>query len=173
MGVPGYMVNSDNFYREDMIMTEVNKQDDANKQEFAIQRIYIKDLSFESPQSPAIFRGEWKPEVKFELNTANQALDDENHEVVLSVTVTAEVDKKVAFIVEVKQAGIFTLKGIAGEQRDAVLGSLCPSILFPYLREAVSDAVVRGSFPQLYLAPINFDMVYAEHKKQQQTKKEH
>jgi preprotein translocase subunit SecB len=134
--------------------------------EFAIQRLYIKDLSFESPAAPEVFRNDWKPEVKFELNTTHVKLDEKNFEVVLHVTVTAEVNKKAAFIVDVKQAGIFSLHGMEGEQLDAVLGSFCPSILFPYLREVVSDVVSRGSFPPLYLAPINFDAVYAEQKKQ-------
>ncbi len=141
------------------------KQDEA-KPEFAIQRIFIKDLSFESPQAPEVFRGEWKPEVKFELNTDNRHLEDDHYEVTLSVTVTANQDDKPAFLVEVKQAGIFAISGVDDEQRDGLLGSFCPTILFPYLREAVSDVVTRGSFPQLYLAPINFDAVYAEHLKQ-------
>ncbi|MCW5588544.1 MAG: protein-export chaperone SecB [Legionellales bacterium] len=144
----------------------VNDANTDNKPEFAIQRIYVKDLSFESPNAPEVFRGEWKPEVKFELNTSHNELSDNNYEVTLAVTVTAEVDKKVAFLVEVKQSGIFTISGIEGEQKEGILGSFCPTILFPYLRETVSDIVTRGSFPQLYLAPINFDAVYAEHLKQ-------
>ncbi len=139
---------------------------EEHKPEFAIQRIYVKDLSFESPNAPNVFRGEWKPEVKFELNTSNESLGEDNYEVTLAVTVTAEVDKKVAFLVELKQSGIFTIKDVDDKQRDGILGSFCPTILFPYLRETVSDVVTRGSFPQLYLAPINFDAVYAEHLKQ-------
>lgn len=139
----------------------------SNKPEFAIQRIYIKDLSFESPKAPEIFRGEWKPEVKFELDTSNVFLDDNNYEVTLHVTVTATANDKVAFLVDVKQSGIFTIFGVDDEQRDGLLGSFCPTILFPYLREVISDVVSRGSFPQLYLAPINFDAVYAEHLRQQ------
>jgi preprotein translocase subunit SecB len=139
-----------------------------NKAEFAIQRIYVKDLSFEAPNTPAIFRAEWKPEVRFDLNNANTQLDDKHYEITLTATVTAEIEKKVAFVVEVKQAGIFTISGIEGNQKEAILNSFCPNILFPYLREAVSDIVAKGSFPQLYLAPINFDALYAEHLRQRQ-----
>jgi preprotein translocase subunit SecB len=138
------------------------------KPEFVIQRIYVKDMSFEVPNAPEIFKEEWKPEVKFELNTANTKMGDKEYEVVIGITVTAEVKGKVAFLVEAKQAGIFTIDGVEEAQLSHLLGSFCPSVLFPYLREAVSDLVSRGSFPHLYLAPINFDAVYAEHLKQRQ-----
>lgn len=151
-------------------MTE-NQQ--ANQTEFAIQRIYVKDLSFESPIAPDVFRAEWKPEVRFELNTSHNKLDEKNFEVILHVTVTASLNNKTAFVVDVKQAGIFSIHGVEADQCDAILGSFCPSILFPYLREVVSDAVSRGSFPPLYLAPINFDAVYAEQKKQKDEKVSH
>src|SRR3990167_418756 len=143
-------------------MTEAAKQP-----EFTIQRLYIKDLSFEAPQSPHIFQQQWQPEINLQLQTQTHALGEDLHEVELSVTVTAASDEKTAFLVEVKQAGIFLLKNFPEEQLKAMLGSVCPGILFPYVREAVSDVVTRGTFPQLYLTPINFDALYAQHLAEQ------
>ncbi len=131
--------------------------------EFLIQRVYIKDLSFEAPQSPQIFQQQWQPEINLELQTQTNALGEDVHEVILSLTVTATAEKKTAFLVEVKQAGIFTLKNFPEVQLKAMLGSVCPGILFPYAREVISDVVTRGTFPQLYLTPINFDALYAQH----------
>lgn len=128
--------------------------------EFGIQRIYIKDLSFEAPTSPQIFLQKWQPEVDLQLNTDTQALEENVHEVVLSATVTVSSEGKTAFLVEVKQAGIFYIKDFPANELHAVLGSVCPGILFPYVREVVSDIVTRGSFPQLVLAPVNFDALY-------------
>lgn len=141
---------------------------ETKQPEFAIQRLYIKDLSFEAPQSPQIFQQQWQPEVNLQLQTQTNALGDDAHEVELSVTVTATSEQKTAFLVEVKQAGIFTLKNFPEDQLRAMLGSVCPGILFPYVREVVSDLVTRGTFPQLYLTPINFDALYAQHLAEQQ-----
>jgi len=145
------------------LMTETNQN-----REFAIQKLYTKDLSFEAPSAPDIFKQEWKPELNLDLQSNAHKLDDENHEVVLTVTVTVKNENKTAFLVEVKQAGIFTLKNFPDEQMGPVLGSVCPSIIFPYVREVVSDVVVRGGFPQLALAPINFDAIYQESMAKQQ-----
>ena len=134
--------------------------------EFAIQRLYIKDLSMETPNSPQIFLEEWKPELNLDLETKADKLDDETHEIVLRVTVTVKIKDKVAFLVEVKQAGIFTLKGFPEDQERPMLGSFCPTVLYPYAREVVTDAVIKAGFPQLYLAPVNFDALLAEHDKQ-------
>ncbi len=140
---------------------------EAGEREFAIQRIYVKDLSFETPESPAIFKEQWKPDMNLEMHTNSNELEEGVHEVVLSATVTVKSEEKVAFLIEVKYAGIFTLKSFEEEQMGALLGSVCPSIIFPYLREVVSDVVTRGSFPQLILAPVNFDALYAQHLEQQ------
>lgn len=134
---------------------------------FTIQRIYVKDMSFESPQTPAIFNNpEWKPEVNIELSVKNEKLADNVYEVVLLITVSLNHEKKAVLVSEVKQAGIFTVEGVKGEQLEHLLASYCPNILFPYAREAISDVVVRGGFPQLLLAPVNFDALYEESKKQ-------
>lgn len=135
---------------------------------FAIQRIYIKDISFETPNTPAIFRETWQPNVNLEVNIQTQKLDETIFEVVLFVTVTVKSNEKIAFLAEVKQAGIFIIDGFEERQLSHMLGSYCPSILFPYAREMVSNLVIRGGFPPLYLAPMNFDMLYEQQLQAQQ-----
>lgn len=143
---------------------------DTKKQEgpiFTIQRIYVKDISFETPHAPEIFREEWKPEVNVDLQTKTNRLEETIYEIALHLTVTVKMGDKVAFLVEVNQAGIFTLKGFPNDQLSHAIGSLCPNILYPYAREAISDIVIRGGFPQLLLAPVNFDALYMQHLEQQ------
>ncbi|MFQ3231217.1 protein-export chaperone SecB [Reinekea sp.] len=132
--------------------------------QFGIQRLYLKDVSFESPNSPGVFRKEWKPQVKLDLNTQTRQLDEGVYEVVLTLTVAAKIEEESAFLCEVQQGGIFTLAGFPDENRDQMLGAYCPNILFPYAREAVDALVVKGSFPALMLAPVNFDALYAQNK---------
>ncbi len=144
-----------------------NKTPEASQQ-FAIQRIYTKDISFEAPNSPHMFTVKWEPQVNIDLNTAIATLAEGVHEVTLAVTVTAKVGEKTAFLVEVKQAGIFTIAGFPEEQMGHMLHSFCPNILFPYARETVATLVTKGTFPQLDLAPINFDALYAQHLQRQQ-----
>lgn len=134
---------------------------------FSIQRIYVKDVSYETPHAPEIFREEWKPEVNVDLQTKSTRLEDTIHEIVLHITVTVKMGERVAFLIEVHQAGIFTIKGFTQEQMGHILGSECPKILYPYAREAISDIVIRGGFPQLLLAPVNFDALYLQHLEQQ------
>ena len=145
-------------------MTDAPKQD--SQSQFAIQKIYVKDLSFETPSSPQVFLDKWEPDVSLQLSNTATLLSDNNHEVVLSLTVTAKVKDKTAYLVEVQQAGVFSIEGYDKTQLAAVIGSYCPHILFPYAREAVSDLVTRGGFPQLLLAPINFDALYRQHLEQ-------
>lgn len=132
--------------------------------QFGIQRIFIKDVSFESPNAPDIFRKEWKPQVKLDLNTATRALENGAFEVVLTLTVSAKIEEQTAFLCEVQQGGIFTVSGFPDETRDQMLGAYCPNILFPYAREAIDNAVVKGSFPALMLSPVNFDALYMQNK---------
>ncbi len=136
--------------------------------QFEIQRIYVKDLSFEAPNTPHTFVEEWKPEVQLNLETKSNRIQDNAHEVILSVTASVASSKKTAFVIEVQQAGIFQISGFDAEQLRHMLGSFCPNILFPYAREVISDVVMRGGFPQLILAPVNFDMLYAQHLEEQQ-----
>ncbi|ARU55697.1 MAG: protein-export chaperone SecB [Pseudomonadales bacterium] len=139
-----------------------NGQASANQPQFALQRIYVKDVSFESPNAPTIFQGEWKPQVNLDLNTSSSKVSDKQYEVVVSLTVTAKVEDKTAFIAEIQQAGIFFIDNIEGANLNQTLGAFCPNLLFPYAREAIDNMVGRGSFPPLMLAPVNFDAIYAE-----------
>jgi len=144
----------------------------ANNTQIALQRIYVKDLSFEAPNTPEMFKQNWSPEMNIELNSNAQALEDPAlYEVVLSLTVTVKNQEKLAFLIEIKQAGIFMIKDANEEQMDHLLKSFCLQILYPYAREAVTDLASRGSFPQLLLAPIYFDGLYMQQKAEQQEKR--
>jgi preprotein translocase subunit SecB len=153
-----------------------NEQQDApqgggeqtGEKKLVIQKIYIKDLSFEAPESPGSFTVQWEPQIELDLNTAGQGVGDDIYEVVLTITVTAKNNDKNVYVAEVQQAGLFNITGFDREQLKEMLGSFCPSILFPYAREAISDVVTRGGFPQMLLAPVNFDALYAQHLEQQQ-----
>lgn len=147
-----------------------SSQDQASSGQFGLQRIYVKDISFEAPATPRIFLNDWKPEVGVQIATNTTRIDDNNYEVVLTITVTAKVENQTAYLVEVKQAGLFAIAGVPESQMTGLLGSYCPNILFPFAREVISDIVTRGSFPQLLLSPINFDALLAEGLRQQAAK---
>lgn len=147
---------------------EQNKQEDKTNMDFGIQRIYVKDLSFEVPGAPGIFTEKWEPKVEIDLQSKSNQIEDGIQEVVLSVTTTVKIGEKVAFIAEVHQAGIFTIRNFPEDQQQHLLGSFCPNIIFPYARESITDLVTRGGFPQLYLAPINFDAIYQQKLAKQQ-----
>ena len=134
--------------------------------QFAIQRIYSKDVSFETPNSPAIFQKEWKPEIKLDLDTRSNKIADDTYEVILAVTVTATVEGQTAFLAEVQQAGIFTIGNLPEAQLAHTIGAFCPTTLFPYAREAVASLVNRGSFPQFNLSPVNFEALFASYVQQ-------
>ena len=143
-------------------------EEEQVQQQFTMQRIYAKDVSFESPASPDIFRQNWQPNVNVDLNTKSSAVDETgNHEVVLTITVTAKIEEKSAFLVEVQQAGIFFTSGIDAESLKQILATVAPNILFPYAREAIDNLVVKGGFPPLMLAPVNFDALYRQAMEQQ------
>jgi preprotein translocase subunit SecB len=135
--------------------------------QFALQRIYTKDISFETPNSPTIFSEKWEPAINVDLNSASKMLHEGVFEVVLSVTVTAKVGDKTAYLAEVQQAGIFAFSGFNEQEMGGMLNSYCPNMLFPFAREVISDIVTKGSFPQMLLTPINFDALYAQHLQQQ------
>ena len=130
--------------------------------QFSLQRIYVRDLSFEAPKSPAIFRQEWTPSVSLDLNTRQKQLENDFYEVVLTLSVEVKNGDEIAFIAEVQQAGIFLIKGLDAASMSHTLGAFCPNILFPYARETIDSLVVRGSFPALMQAPVNFDALYAQ-----------
>lgn len=138
-----------------------NNGEDTGKQ-VVLQRIYIRDCSFESPRAPAVFAAPVSPEVKVNMRSDTNKLGDNNFEVVLTVTIEAQAESRSIFLVEVHQAGLFNISGFNDQELGAVLGSYCPNILFPYAREAVSDLVQKGSMPTLLLQPVNFDAVYLQ-----------
>lgn len=148
---------------------EVANSEAPQSPEFAIQRIYTKDVSFETPNSPAVFQLEWKPEIKLDLDTRSTKLGDDTYEIILSVTVTATVEGTTAFLAEVQQAGIFTISNVDEERLAHTIGAFCPTTLFPYARETVASLVNRGSFPQFNLTPVNFDGLYASYVQQRAT----
>ncbi|KKD00081.1 protein-export chaperone SecB [Photobacterium halotolerans] len=130
------------------------------QQNFQIQRIFLKDVSFEAPSSPEMFQKEWNPEVKLDLDTQSRELAEGVYEVVLRLTVTVNNASEAAFLCEVQQGGIFSVAGMEAPQLAHCLGAFCPNILFPYARETISSLVVKGTFPQLNLAPVNFDALF-------------
>ena len=152
-------------------MAEENIAPD-NERQFAIQRVYTKDLSFETPNSPQVFTQEWQPDINVNLNSSVQNLDDDHIEVTLTVTVTAKHGENTAFLAEVQQAGIFLTKGISEEEMGPMVGVYCPNILFPYAREDVGDLINRGSFPQFVLAPVSFEAIFAQRMQQQKEQAE-
>ena len=141
---------------------------DESSPQFSLQRIYVRDLSFEAPKSPAIFRQQWEPSVALDLNTKQKGLEGDFHEVVLTLSVTVKNGEEVAFIAEVQQAGIFLIKNLDPASMSHTLGAFCPNILFPYAREALDNLVTRGSFPALMLSPVNFDALYAQEMQRMQ-----
>jgi len=138
---------------------------DASSQSFEISKIYLKDMSFESPLAPQLFaqKRDWRPEFNVQLNAESNPLGDDVYEVVLSLTVSAELEQQTAWLVEIKQAGLFRIAGFESKALSHMLGSFCPSTLFPFAREAVADLIGKGGLPSFYLAPINFDALYAQH----------
>lgn len=155
-------------------MTEENKVAPTEEAqapfEMQIQRIYVKDVSFEAPNLPNIFHQEWKPQLGFELDTETVQVDENTYEVTLHINVetTLEDSGDVAFICEVKQAGVFTITGIDGIQLAHCLASKCPEVLYPYARELIASLVNRGTFPALNLSPVNFDALFMDYLERQQ-----
>jgi len=136
-------------------------------QQFALQRIYMKDLSFEAPLGAKAFTKQWQPQVQVDLNINTERLEGDNFEVVLTITITAKLGEETAFLIEIHQAGVFLAKGLEGEPLRRVLMIMCPNILFPYAREAIDALAARGSFPPLMLQPVNFEAVYLQSQQQQ------
>lgn len=136
--------------------------------QFQLQKLYVKDVSFELPNAPQIFQEDGQVEIKLNLSQKVENLDENLHEVNLTVTVTATMDGKTAYLAEVQQAGIFALIGMNEQARHAALNTLCPHTLFPYARRVVTDLVADGGFPPLVLQPINFDQIYAQRLREAQ-----
>ena len=138
---------------------------------FSIQKIYVKDVSFESPSAPEVFSfKKWEPKIELNINNAHTRINDQMYEAVLTVTATVRQEDKTAFLIEVQQAGIFAITGFNDKDLGYLIGSQCMNILLPYARETVSDLTTRGGFPPLILAPVNFDALYQQHLKEQEAK---
>lgn len=137
-----------------------------NEPVFNIQRIYLKDLSFEQPNSPAIFLEQEMPAVEIEVNVQADRLAPDVYECVVTSTVTAKIKDKVAFLIEGKQAGIFDIRNVPAEQFEPIVGIACPSIIFPYLRANIADMVTRAGFPPIHLAEINFQALFEQQRAQ-------
>ncbi|MCO6545148.1 MAG: protein-export chaperone SecB [Gilliamella sp.] len=152
-------------------MTEQNNTQQSETQ-FGIQRIYTKDVSFETNNVPEVFTKQWQPELNLELNSSSQVLSENVYEVALRVTVTVKQQNEVVYICEVTQAGIFSLVGFDEGQIQHCVGAYCPNILFPYAREVISSLVNKGSFPQVNLEPVNFEALFMNYMQQQQAETE-
>lgn len=154
--------------------TEQQGADQRPAQTFRIRKVYLKDVSFESPAAPGIFSvdTEWQPKIGLQLDSEHNRLDESLYEVVLTVTVSATHGEHTVFLVEAKQAGLFEVAGFEGEGLRHVLASYCAGMLFPYARETVTDLVAKGGLPQLVLQPINFDAVYAQERAKEERQAE-
>ena len=144
------------------------EQEQATEKTLAISKIYVKDFSFESPQTPDVFKaGEWKPKTDLNLRSSHSSVEDNIHEVVLTITIEAKDEDNTLFLVELQQAGLFEIAGSEGEEFSAIVGTFCPNLLFPYAREAIAGIIQKGGFPEFVLQPINFDALYMQSKQQQ------
>ncbi len=145
-------------------VTDPNEREAAaTGPQLLLQQIYLKDCSYEAPIGPRIPAGDWKPEFSLNLNTASTEVAAEVLEVVLTVRVEAKIGEKVAYLVELKQAGLFQVRNCSADQLKHVIGSVCPTVLFPYARAACSDLITQGGFPQFLLPPVNFDALLERH----------
>ena len=136
--------------------------ENETQKQVLLSRIYVKDCSFESPRTPDIFSAPMSPDVKLDMRTTNVRVQGDVIEVTLIITADAHVDGRSVFVAEVHQAGLFTITGFSEQEFGAILASYCPSILFPYAREVISDLVMKGSMPSLLLQPVNFDTLYMQ-----------
>jgi preprotein translocase subunit SecB len=141
--------------------------DPSQQASLQIEKLYVKDLSLEVPNAPQVFTQQVQPEVEVQITTAAKQFAEGYFEAVVSATVTARAGEHTLFLAEAAQAGIFSLRNVPPEQIDALLGIACPQILFPYLREAISDLVVRGGFPPVLLSPVSFEALYLQRTQQQ------
>ena len=136
--------------------------DQAPQASFQIEKIYVKDLSFETPNSPQIFQKKWEPVVNMDIANSSRSLDKDFYEVVLSITVTVSFEQETVYLVEAQQAGVFKIINLPNDVLNRTLNTICPNILFPFAREVISDLVTKGGFPQLLLAPVNFEALYQQ-----------
>jgi preprotein translocase subunit SecB len=150
---------------------ETAKQETAAAPNFAVQRLYLKDLSFETPQGPAAFQKQWKPKVTQDLSTKSAKIDDNVYEVALRITITVKHEEEAIYLIEVEQAGLFSIEGIEEQQLAPVLNVTCATMLLPYAREAIDSVLIKGSFPPLMIPPINFESLFSSALKQAKDEK--
>ena len=134
----------------------------AQQAQFTVEKIYVKDVSFEAPNAPQVFNEQGQPQLNMSLNQKVGKLNDSVFEVVLGVTLTCTLNERTVYLAEVEQAGIFGLAGFDHRTLDMMLGTYCPNVLFPYVRQQISDLITAGGFPPFYMQPINFEALYAE-----------
>ncbi len=139
---------------------------EASGPQFSVEKLYVKDVSFEAPNAPQVFNEQGQPQLQMNLNQRVQKLNDAAYEVVLGVTLTCTVDEKTAYLAEVQQAGVFGLSGFDEATLDAILGTHCPNVLYPYVRQTIGDLIQAGGFPPFLMQPINFEALYAENLRQ-------
>ncbi len=153
-------------FTQENVMAGKNQSD----KQINIQKIYVKDFSFESPNSPSVFTsGEWSPKTNLNLRSTHTQGENDQSEVVLTITVEAKHEDKTLFLIELHQAGLFQITGYEEEEFGVVVGSFCPNVLFPYARESIAAIIAKGGFPEFLLQPINFDALYAQSQQQRKT----
>ena len=145
-----------------------NNEEQQNLPQAAIQKIYVKDISFEAPNLPEIFSVEYKPQIKMEMNSKSRIVADDNYEVILTISLKAEIEDKTVFLAEVQQAGIFMLKNLNEEQLQHSLSVMAPETLYPYVRETIASLIGRTGFPAVQLAPVNFQALFIQKMQQAQ-----
>jgi preprotein translocase subunit SecB len=134
----------------------------APQKQLLLQKIYVKDLSFESPKAPMVFTQNVTPQTQLNVRSSSQQVAPDTQEVTLTITVEAKDKDSTLFLAEVAQSGIFVIQGYTAEELSILIGSFCPNTLYPFAREAIADLVTKGGFPQLLLQPLNFDAIYAQ-----------
>lgn len=140
----------------------MDEQQEELKPQFTIRKLYLKDLSFESPQAPGVFQQTTTPQIDINLATDSAVLDEGNYEVSIKITISAKGSDSPLFLVEIEQAGVFQVEGVEGDQLNYALSVTCPNILFPYARQVISDMTVSGGFPPLVMSPVNFEVLYQQ-----------
>lgn len=149
-------------------MSEAQNPQAAQPATFQIEKVYVKDVSLEIPNAPNVFLEQQQPQLEVRIDTSAEAFADGYYEVTVSATVTARAGERTIFLVEAAQAGIFAVRNVPAQELDPLLGIACPTVIFPYLRETISDLVVRGGFPPVLLAPLSFEALYLQRMQAQQ-----
>ncbi len=150
-------------------MTDKKQTPEEPKQQFGIQQIYVKDLSYEATCPMHELKKEWKPELSYKLDVKNRHVEDNYYEVTLISNAVVTLEKDTVFIVELQHCGLFYMLGFSDDQKDQLFNAICPNILYPYSREVISECVTKGGFPALHISPIDFDMRYRDIKAQRES----